>query len=60
MLSPKEPQKPAPEDDTLRLSVPKMARTQDDTMLSTGDEAALKENAGCLSGLYRPSSVSGD
>lgn len=42
-----EPAADAPEDETLRLSVPKMARIQEDVIPTTvgDDEAALKENA---------------
>ena len=40
-------QEEVPEDETLRITVPKMARIQDDTIPTTAgdDEAALKENA---------------
>ena len=43
----KEPAADAPEDETLRLTVPKMARIQDDTVPTTAgtDEEALKEHA---------------
>ena len=42
-----EAQAEAPEDETLRLTIPKMARIQDDTIPTTtgDDEAALKEHA---------------
>ena len=37
----------APEDETLRITIPKMARIEDDTIPTTAgdDEAALKEHA---------------
>ena len=42
-----EAQAEVPEDETLRITVPKMARLQDDTIPTTAgdDEAALKEHA---------------
>ena len=42
-----EEEEEVPEDETLRITVPKMARIQDDTIPTTAgdDEAALKENA---------------